>query len=147
VATDNRWSFSPEDRDKRPRLDIPLSRAEQWLRAASAAGVLVCIGLAVLGMLDLLLLTVSILAFAVIDILSGYPRYFNYLTPVTEENAEFEYGSARQLLAWLRVEIVGLILAVAGLLYIAKIGLPDYLVMNIAEVCHGELSYHSYIPT
>jgi hypothetical protein len=28
VATGNRWGFSIEDRSKRPRLDIPLSRVE-----------------------------------------------------------------------------------------------------------------------
>ena len=109
MATGDRWDFNTREESKRPKLDIPLPRAEKWLRAASAAGILICIILTAYGMLDMILLAVSILAFAVIEILSGNPRYFNYLTPVTEENAEFQYSSARRLLAWLRAEIAGFI--------------------------------------
>lgn len=43
-----------------------------------------------------------------LTIVSRYPHKFNYLWPITAQNAAEQYRLARSLLAWLKVEMIAL---------------------------------------
>lgn len=51
-----------------------------------------------------LLVTVGL--YAVLTVLSFFPRWFNYLWPITPENARDQYRLARQLVVHLKVVVV-----------------------------------------
>ncbi|NOU92669.1 DUF1648 domain-containing protein [Paenibacillus sp. LMG 31456] len=55
-----------------------------------------------------LLPILSIVVYIGLTILSRYPHSFNYLSEITEENAQRQYTNARLLVSWLKVEIISL---------------------------------------
>jgi len=52
---------------------------------------------------------VAAIIFAVLTAVSRYPHTFNYLVPITSENARRQYLLGRGLLAWLKAEICWLL--------------------------------------
>ena len=56
----------------------------------------------------LLLLILDVVSYSVLTIISRFPHTFNYLRPVTVENAARQYHLARKFLAILGLEMIGL---------------------------------------
>ncbi len=48
--------------------------------------------------------------YAALTIVSRFPHAFNYLTPITQENAERQYRAAVSAMRWLKTELVCLLL-------------------------------------
>ncbi|MBP1991454.1 DUF1648 domain-containing protein [Paenibacillus eucommiae] len=48
----------------------------------------------------------SALLYAGQSVLSKFPQSFNYLSPVTEENAPRQYITARMMISWLKLQLV-----------------------------------------
>lgn len=48
---------------------------------------------------------IAIVLFAGLTMLARYPHKFNYPIAVTEANAPYLYTSARQMMAWIKLEI------------------------------------------
>ncbi len=120
------------NKHSRPVLDLPRTSLEHALEAMAVAGVIG--GFAVVvsvwsklpekipthfsfgGQPDawgspIMLWTlpcVSAGMYGLLTIISRYPHKFNYLHPITTDNAGGHYRLARELLLWLKVQIVGL---------------------------------------
>lgn len=115
MAAGSLRSFYREDRSARPRLNIPLSRTEVLQDTLSMAGLFLGITAAILrppgtspGIY--VLLPGALLVFVLITFVRRYPHRFNYLIPITEENADYQYRHAREFLGWLKTEVVWLFL-------------------------------------
>lgn len=116
----------------RPVLDLPRSPLEFLLEGVALVGIFVSIGLVIQswsllpatipvhfgwsGRPDawghkILIGLLPVLGFvfnSVFFVLAGYPHTFNYPVTITAENARIQYRLARGLLAWMKVEIIGL---------------------------------------
>ncbi len=117
---------------ERPILDLPYSSQDLALEVAAVGGILLNLGLfglfwprlpavvpthfGVSGRPDawgdkstiLILPAASLILYFMLTIVSRYPHKFNYLWPITAQNAAVQYRLARSLLLWLKVEIIAL---------------------------------------
>ncbi|PKM78285.1 MAG: hypothetical protein CVU90_03220 [Firmicutes bacterium HGW-Firmicutes-15] len=120
-------------KEKRPILHIPLSPMEIALEIIAALGMVFSFFIIIQvwpilpdtipthfgasgkvdgwgGKESLFILPVIniFLLYIPITFLSRYPHIFNYLWPITEQNAQAQYYNARLMLGWIKAEIVGL---------------------------------------
>jgi uncharacterized membrane protein len=54
----------------------------------------------------LILAGINFIMYIVLTILSRFPRVYNYIKPITKENAEYQYKCARQLIIIIKAEFV-----------------------------------------
>lgn len=54
----------------------------------------------------LILPAMSVILYLMLTVTSRYPHKFNYLWPITAQNAREQYRLARLLLAWLKAEMI-----------------------------------------
>ncbi len=119
--------------EKRPVLHIPLSPMEKVLEIIAVLGLVITILVIIQawpilpnrfpthfgasGKVDgwggkesiLLLPFINIfLVYVPMTLLSRYPHIYNYLWPITEQNAPAQYYNARLMMGWIKTEIVGL---------------------------------------
>ncbi len=116
-------------RNERPIIDLPYSSQDLAFEVAAIAGVLFTVVLIILfwatlpssvpthfgvaGQADawgdkvtlLILPVVSMLLYLMLTISNRYPHKFNYLWPITAQNAREQYRLARSLLIWLKAEL------------------------------------------
>lgn len=115
---------------KQPKIEIPFSRLEVILEVLSLAGLIV-MALMIMkewallpatipshfnaagqpdgysGKASLIMLPViGLLLYLMLGMLRFFPHVYNYPRTITEQNAEFQYRLAINLLAWLKVEII-----------------------------------------
>jgi len=119
--------------EKRPVLDIPLFPLEKTLEFVAAMGLLASVIIIIKfwpilphtipthfgvsgkpdgwGSKETIFLLPSIgilLIYIPITLLSRYPHIYNYICPITEQNAVEQYYLARLLLRWMKAEIIWL---------------------------------------
>lgn len=115
---------------ERPVINIPHTSLEIWLEVA-AIGVLFFIVVMVAlfwsslpgevpshfgvsGAVDawsdkwtiLILPMVGLVLYAMLTIANRYPHHFNYVWPITPQNAERQYKLAHSLMIWLKTEVM-----------------------------------------
>ncbi|MFL0197876.1 DUF1648 domain-containing protein [Clostridium sp. WILCCON 0269] len=115
---------------ERPKLKIPYSTYEIVMELFSAVAILVNIGLLLkyyrllphiipihfnaVGVPDgygskssiFILPIIAFIMYFFLTILSRFPNIYNYPKPITEENAEYQYRCARQLMITMKTEIM-----------------------------------------
>lgn len=116
--------------EKRPILAVPRTALERWHDTAAIAVLLlsiayfawrwpglpstIAIHFGAKGDPDgwgskaalLLLPALSLFLYAGLTLLRQIPHHFNYLKPITEQNAHYQYRTAIHMLSWLKLEIV-----------------------------------------
>lgn len=122
------------NKQRRPKLNIPRSNLERILGFISLLGTIIIwiyfiaswkhiphqvpTHFGALGKPDswgekkalLFLPIVQSVLYPLLTITSKFPQHYNYLTNITEENAERQYQNARTLILWLSAEITVLFL-------------------------------------
>lgn len=126
-----------------PRMEVPRSQAERIADALAVAGVLAGLlvagvawaalperipvhfdfhgqpdGWGTRGALFLLPLC-ALVPVVLLSVAAPYPHRFNYVVPITEENAPFQYRNARLVLAVLKAEIAWFFAAITMLMVLA----------------------------
>lgn len=113
---------------ERPKLKIPYSTYEIVMELFSAVAILVNIRLLLkyyrllphiipinaVGVPDgygskssiFILSIIGFIMYFFLTILSRFPNIYNYLQPITEENAEYQYRCAIQLMITIKTEII-----------------------------------------
>jgi uncharacterized membrane protein len=122
--------FNSEDKSKRPIIDIPLSTTDRFLDALSFALLIILFVMPITHYSALpdtiathfdasgaadgwgskksiwLLPGIGLVSYLLLFFLSGKPHQFNYLTKITEENAEFQYRNALFMVRVVRVMVL-----------------------------------------
>lgn len=138
---------------KRPVLDIPLTATEIWLEIITLAIIIFTLLLLKnnysllpaeipthfnsVGTPDfwgsktsLLILTgIMLVTYAGLKIAERFPQYYNYLQPIDESNADYQYLNGRMLMAFIKTETV-MIFA--------------YLIWGTVKIARGDLSSLSF---
>jgi len=116
--------------EKRPKVYIPYSTFEKLLEVVSVLGVLINLIMLIKyysvlphtipihfgpsgkpddfggkGTLFILPIAAFVL-YSLLTVLSKFPHVYNYLTPITEENAKAQYHNGRKLIIYLKTEII-----------------------------------------
>jgi len=117
---------------KRPVLDLPPTSTDIVLEILSALGMLVLVYLFVHAWATLpetipthfdihgepdgwgskstlvMLPIIALVLYAFMTIINRYPHVFNYIVPITEENAERQYRLGQGIMRWVKLEVVWL---------------------------------------
>ncbi|GIK41481.1 MAG: hypothetical protein BroJett011_53140 [Chloroflexota bacterium] len=115
---------------ERPVIDLPYTSQEWALEVIALGGLALIIGMLSLAWFDLpalvpthfgpsghadawgdkrsilILPVMSIMLYLMLTVANRYPHKFNYLWPITAQNAREQYRLARLLLAWLKAEMI-----------------------------------------
>jgi uncharacterized membrane protein len=116
--------------NERPIIDLPYTSQEWALEVVAIGGIALIIGMLSLawsnlpalvpthfgpsGQADawgdkrsiLILPAMSVILYLMLTVTSRYPHKFNYLWPITAQNAREQYRLARLLLVWLKAEMI-----------------------------------------
>lgn len=117
------------NKNKRPKLNIPKSNLEKILGIIAILGIIVTWIYVIVSWKNipqqipnhfgfsgnpdswgrkgsiLFLPIVASLLYILLSVTSRFPQYFNYMVDITEENSERQYQNARMLMSWMTVEI------------------------------------------
>ncbi|MCL4295833.1 MAG: DUF1648 domain-containing protein [Anaerolineae bacterium] len=115
---------------ERPVIDLPYTSQEWALELIAVGGLALMIGMLSLAWFDLptlvpthfgpsgqadawgdkrsilILPVISVILYLMLTVTNRYPHKFNYLWPITVQNAREQYRLARLLLAWLKAEMI-----------------------------------------
>jgi hypothetical protein len=121
-------------RKERPVIKIPRSRTEGYLEIASLAGLVIILAVAAVDPAgitwkSLILPGIAVLAYALIELAGLYPHRLGYIVDITTENAVQQYQSARELLSWVKAEVVWAILGIEAMLIVIRLAGGSYLIV------------------